>query len=436
MERKQRNTTRQTVIETVRDRISCLPGHVIDQILSCLPIREAVRTSVLSKIWKNKWYTLPNLVFDRQGVYDVTSEDAFLNRTKIVNIIDHVLLIHSGSINMFKFTECDLIGEILVSDMNRWILYLTGRSIKELVLEFLTDEEEEEYYKIPWCLFSCQSLHHLKLQWCRLNPPGAFEGFRNLKSLDLYLVTMPQDAFENMISGCPLLEKLKLAEVDGLTQINIHAPNLKIFEVFGEFEGISFDNTFQLVTVIIHLTLNLSPEDSQSKLHGRSSNLLDFFDHLPHLQSLVIGSHFLKHLAAGVLPITLPTSCIGLKYLSFSINFHDLKEISAALCLLRSSPNLQKLEIHALIGQHTVPVYDWDDTFSRPNTPIQVRHVTIDGISGFRPELDFIRFLLLYSPVLEKMIVKPYGNVRSVLVPDLIRFKRASGEAEVIYGSW
>ncbi|KAI5393654.1 hypothetical protein KIW84_060686 [Lathyrus oleraceus] len=144
------------------------------------------------------------------------------------------------------------------------------------------------------------------------------------------------------------------------------------------------------------------------------------------------------YLAAGLLPIKLPTPCIGLSYLSLSINFDDLKEISAALCLLRSSPNLQKLKISARIELHNVPlttvsVYNWDETFSRPATPIQVRHVTIDGISGFQPELDFIRFLLLYSPVLEKMVVKPIVNVRPELVPELIRFKRVSGEAEVIY---
>ncbi|CAI8583582.1 unnamed protein product [Vicia faba] len=191
------------------DIISCLPGHVIDRILSYLPIREAVRTSVLSKIWKNKWYTLPNLVFDKHGVSDVASEDSLVDKNKIVKIVDHVLLIHSGPINMFKFTEDDVIGEILVTDMDRWILHLTGRSIKELVLEFLTGEEEEEYYKykIPWCLFSCQSLHRLTLQWCWLNPPKVFEGFRNLRSLDLNLVTVAQDAFENIVRDTSIVLK-------------------------------------------------------------------------------------------------------------------------------------------------------------------------------------------------------------------------------------
>jgi hypothetical protein len=60
---------------------------------------------------------------------------------------------------------------------------------------------------------------------------------------------------------------------------------------------------------------------------------------------MVVFVFFFQYLAAGVLPVELPTPCICLGDLSFCINFNNLKEISAALCLLRSSPNLQKLEI-------------------------------------------------------------------------------------------
>ena len=54
----------------------------------------------------------------------------------------------------------------------------------------------------------------------------------------------------------------------------------------------------------------------------------------------------LQYLAAGVLPVKLPTPCIDLSILSLTINFDNMAEISAALCLLRSSPNLRKLEIY------------------------------------------------------------------------------------------
>jgi len=288
--RKRTNTTPGKVIDAETDIISCLPGHVTDQILSYLPIRDAVRTSVLSSEWRKKWYTIPNLVFDKQCVSAEASQEPLVIESKFLKIVDHVLLIHSGPINMFKFSDCDLSGS-LVRDIDRWILHLIGRSIKELVLKVWIDEER---YKIPWCLFSCQSLHRLKLHGCWLKPPTMFEGFRNLKSLDLYLVEVAQDALENLISGCPLLEKLRLQEIYTLNQINIHAPNLKVFEIYGEFKGISFDNTFQLTTIIVNSWLDLTSESNQSRLPGCSSNLLKFFDHRHHIQSLEIGGYFLK----------------------------------------------------------------------------------------------------------------------------------------------
>jgi hypothetical protein len=65
--------------------------------------------------------------------------------------------------------------------------------------------------------------------------------------------------------------------------------------------------------------------------------------------------------------------------------------------------------------------------------PLSVRYVVIEDISGTKSELDFIKFLLRYSPVLEKMTVKPVKNVKPELMTELIRFRRASGQAEVIY---
>ncbi|KAK2452819.1 F-box/FBD/LRR-repeat protein [Trifolium repens] len=372
------------------DRISCLPDQLIDQILSRLPIKDAGRTSVLSSKWRKKWSTQSNLVFDSQCVSAASSEDPSVIKIKFLRIIDHVLLLHSGPINKVKISDSgyDLIDMNSVADIDRWILHLTKRSIKKLVLDFWL---EEQYYKIPWCLFSCQSLHRLSLYSCSLKPPMAFEGFRNLKSLALGQITMTQDAFEILISGSPLLEKLKLVDFDGFTQINIHAPNIKFIEIIGKFEGISFDNTPQLA----------------------------------------------KYLFADVVPVKLPTPCINLTSLSVCINFNDLKEISAVLCLLNSSPNLQALEIFVRLEEHadlSTPVsYCWDDIFLEPVIPFKLQRVKIQDISGTKSELDFIKFILLYSPVLQKMTVKPIINFTPELMTELIRFRRVSGQAEVIY---
>ncbi|MCH83421.1 F-box/FBD/LRR-repeat protein, partial [Trifolium medium] len=211
------------------DRISFLPDFIINQILSNLSIKEAGRTSVLSSNWRKKWSTQPVLVFDNQCVSGATFQDPSVIERKFVSIIDHVLLLHSGPINKFEVSDpdCDLIGVNSVAHIDRWILHLIGRSIKELVLDIWFKQR----YKIPWCLFSCQSLRHLNLYSCLLKPPMTFKGFRNLKILVLEWVTMDQDAFEHLISGSPLLEELTLGYFDGFTQINIRAPNLKLIRI-------------------------------------------------------------------------------------------------------------------------------------------------------------------------------------------------------------
>jgi hypothetical protein len=268
------------------DRISCLPDHIIiDQILSRLPIKEAGRTSVLSSEWRKKWSTQSNLVFDGQCVSAASSEDPSVIKIKFLRIIDDVLLLHSGPINKVKISDSgyDLFDMNSMAYIDRWILHLSIRSIEKLVLDFWL----EQRYKIPWCLFYCQSLHCLELHYCWLKPPMEFEGFRNLKSLALEHVTMTQDAFEKLIFGSPLLENLTLIDFDGFTQINIHAPNIKFIEIIGKFEGISFDNTPQLAKVLVDQT-------SQSRLHGCSSNLVNFFYHLPNIQKLLIISYFIK----------------------------------------------------------------------------------------------------------------------------------------------
>lgn len=79
--------------------------------------------------------------------------------------------------------------------------------------------------------------------------------------------------------------------------------------------------------------------------------------------------------------------------------------------------------------------YCWENLFSLPAMPLVVRRLMIKGISGTKSELYFIRFLFLYSPFLEKIIVKPDGNVKSKLMTKLISLKKASVHAELVnYG--
>ncbi|KDP38453.1 hypothetical protein JCGZ_04378 [Jatropha curcas] len=423
---KHREPPKFPCLETEIDRISSLPGHVLDQILSQLSIRDAVRTSALSRKWRYKWAKIPHLVFDNQCVPN-PSQDQALIKNKLVNIVDHVLLLHNGPIHKFKLSHRDLLG---VSDIDRWILHLSRSSLKEFILEIWKGQR----YKVPSSLFSFEHLIHLELFNCLLKPPLTFKGFRNLKSLDLQHITLTQHVFENLILSCPLLERLTLMNFDGFTHLNINAPNLQFFDVGGVYDDVSFENTSHLTLVSIGLYVNV--KNDRNVVHGNSSKLLRFFANLPHIQRLEVQSYFLKYLSIGNVPGRLPKPCIDLNYLSIRINFNDIEENSAALCLLRSSPNLQELEMLARPEEQTsmVPIANfweddhWNSLFG------QLRLVRIVGISGVRSELDFINFMLSNSPVLERMTVKPASSDGGwELLKELLRFRRASVRAEIIY---
>ncbi|KAB5526782.1 hypothetical protein DKX38_020629 [Salix brachista] len=413
-------------MDTELDRISSLPGHVLDQILSVLPIRDAVKTSSLSSKWRYKWSHIPHLVFDTQCA-SITSEDQTTVKNKLVSIIDHVLLLHNGPIYKFKLSHRDLLG---VSDIDRWILHLSRGSTKEFVLEIWKGQR----YRLPSCLFSFENLIHLELFNCLLKPPSAFKGFRNLKSLHLQHVTLSLEAFENLISRCALLERLTLMNFDGLTHLKINAPNLQFFDVGGVFDDVSFENTLLLTQVTIALYENV--KNDQNVCRRSSSKLLSFFVNLPHIRRLKLHNYFLKNLAMSKIPSTLPKSWVDLNYISIHINFNDFEESSVAFCLLKSCPNLQEIEMLGRPEEQAVvkPLTgcwgddNWKSLFG------QLRQVKIAGISGTRSELDCIKFLLSNSPVLEQMTVRPAPNEGGLeLVKELLRFRRASILAEVIY---
>ncbi|GJY47122.1 F-box/FBD/LRR-repeat protein-like protein [Tanacetum coccineum] len=57
------------------DTISNLPLPIIENILCSLPIKEAVRTSILSRNWRYNWTGIPKLVFDEEEMFDGDTSD-------------------------------------------------------------------------------------------------------------------------------------------------------------------------------------------------------------------------------------------------------------------------------------------------------------------------------------------------------------------------
>ncbi|EON88774.1 hypothetical protein PLESHI_08854, partial [Plesiomonas shigelloides 302-73] len=137
------------------------PDNIKDLILSRMPIRDAVRTSILARNWRHCWHRMGDLVFDEQFVnYAVMlgrKEDVtWAKQFDYSNIITAILMVHLGPIRKFLVhIPKRLVTVCPYFYFNNWMLCLSRSGVKHLTIY--------AWASLPSSIFSCQLLKHLKL---------------------------------------------------------------------------------------------------------------------------------------------------------------------------------------------------------------------------------------------------------------------------------
>ncbi|KAK4376876.1 hypothetical protein RND71_003172 [Anisodus tanguticus] len=401
------------------DVLSKLPENVIDAILMCLPFRDAVRTSILSKVWRNKWCRLPELTLD-DTVWKTKKNVAF-RTTEITQIIYHILIYHVGPITKFilcvpKSRSCPMIDDL--------IYFLSKNGIRHLVvrLPFKGDP-----YELPPSFFKCVQLRRLTLQNCLILPPPSFKGFDRLISLELCEVTISSKLLGSLISHCLLLEHLVLHIADSYSNvIEINAPRLRSFYFAGSMRSIFLKN----IPLLERLSLTYSETDY---LGAEKWDIVKFFESFSALEHLFLNMLFAAE--ASEVPTRLPFNLNCVKKLDINVDLYNSTEVSCALCLIRSFPYLQYMEIQEAYYKYDIADY-------RVELPSDVmfnhlREVKLTLASGSIIEMQLAKLLLAKSPMLVSMLfkscaVKGSATVKK-LVAELTKFQCASPKAEVVF---
>ncbi|WMV28086.1 hypothetical protein MTR67_021471 [Solanum verrucosum] len=103
------------------DVLSNLPENVLDDILIRMPLRDVVRTSILSKKWRYNWCRLPELTLD-QTLWDSTNESIpFV--TRFTDIIYHLLVLHVGPITKLILSDIANLGNY--SKIDNLVMFLS-----------------------------------------------------------------------------------------------------------------------------------------------------------------------------------------------------------------------------------------------------------------------------------------------------------------------
>ena len=225
------------------NNISNLPPNIIEKILTKIPIRDAVKTSILSTKWRYQWTAMTLLVFDE--IPDGSLDDQKAAEIRLANFVTQFLLLHDGPIHKFKVTTSYL---RMSTDIDQWLHVISRKDIEELSLggNWICINS----IPTPSHLFSCQGLTRLKLCKFVVKPPLKFQGFPCLKYLNLIHCTVSCEVIENLISGCPLLEEFKFRNMDELV-LSVRAPNMKHLILDGNFRDVYLEYIPILVSLSI-----------------------------------------------------------------------------------------------------------------------------------------------------------------------------------------
>ncbi|XP_056863733.1 FBD-associated F-box protein At3g49020-like isoform X3 [Raphanus sativus] len=175
-----------------KDMISELPEALLLHILSSVPTKAVIATSVLSKRWRSLWKMLPKLelYFEHDS-----SEDVY-----------RLLILHKAPI--LESLHLSIEDKSARLDIRILIGIAFSRHVRELVLSFCHEDQHTVRFPSVLCSYN-DTLEVLKLtQHILLDFPSRV-CFKSLRELHLYYVEFDDEASVcNLLSGCPRLQDL------------------------------------------------------------------------------------------------------------------------------------------------------------------------------------------------------------------------------------
>ncbi|XP_031113544.1 F-box/FBD/LRR-repeat protein At1g13570-like isoform X2 [Ipomoea triloba] len=410
------------------DRFINLPTDVLNCILDHLPVRDAARTSILSRKWRYIWAAHPNLELDPKDIVTVTKND-------FVGIGNRILLQHIGPILTF-YVDLSDVHMSQYPNIDLWILYLSRNGLRE----FTVENSSRDLYTLPSYVFLCQELIELELSNCIFKQPcGTIRSFQNLKVLFLIEVAFKPEVSASIFTASKL-KTLHIEKCSGMDHLNFDgcSPSLSSLILYKN-HGVKL-SCFMNCKSITYAKL-VFPMEVKSFGPGKRINLASLFKHWPLISNLFLDGYHLKLLAADSITSTLPVKVNYLRDLTvYGICFTNLVQISCILCLLHSSPTVHSLEI--LMSVLTVSadnnlVLKYLQERSCMGEDINsLRDLKMKYFQGSRAEMLFVKLILACCPALERVTfvdkeVEP-SEVSNIL-KELVVFPRASRKAQIIF---
>ncbi|KAH1232896.1 putative F-box/LRR-repeat protein [Glycine max] len=279
-------------MENNTDKLSSLPELLCLFIISLLPFKDAVRTSILSKHWLHIWKYSPKIEFSEN--FDGNCIDRFepfssikARRSAFMKFIKLWLDFRKvGEVEKFslKFSKPNNDHREIIEEC---VTFVTQHGVKELELDFSDPFWEEEVipnkrkalFELPKLAYGNKpNIESLKLSSCSFRE-NYLSNWQALKEVTFGWMEVTLDAMTIVLSNCKMIESLVLHKCWNLSHFEIgsealslkrlvvdkcsfrnalfkvSAPNLCFFKYFGKLCFFEMKNTLAIEEAHLHFYL-------------------------------------------------------------------------------------------------------------------------------------------------------------------------------------
>nr|XP_011466004.1 PREDICTED: F-box/FBD/LRR-repeat protein At5g22700-like [Fragaria vesca subsp. vesca] len=393
------------------DRISALPDDVLVYLVSRLPLKEAVATSVLSRRWQNVGLSTKTLRFDAddlsidnnfQSYWRQTKEYIEQGRWKYINWVNHMLQQHRGK-HVEEFSVSFCLDSRFSSLINGWIQFAMENSVEKLELDF--QPEVSIGYKFP-SMGSC--LYNI--------------GFKSLKVLQIRHVGVTGEVLEYLLSSCPLLERLSVSCTTDLVNLRVVGPSIAlkylVIRYCGNLKSIEIRDVnivsfIYIGYVSINLVISNLPLLSEVKIsketwHKDYLSVLFTQCCLSNIEILKLHIHGAVYTDNPALPLFASLKHLELQVISnyYRALYHLYNFLKASPCLRRLVLQLQLYEV----GPCCLEIGEIEKAPDCPHNHLKV--VEIDGYRAHTSAVEHVMYLIKNVVSLEKLVIDPVRRWR------------------------
>lgn len=396
--------------DSMEDRISELPDHILVTILSLLSLREAASTHLLSKRWINLWTYVSNLSFETTYFTDAAKrKDPAVRRSEFVSLVNRIIHLHQGNkLDGFRISSClsDRSGTSYRGDIDNWVDFAFKRSVQKFYLDIDADMScGNQRYPFP-----DKVLTYLKT-------PLGLSCIKTLTNLALHHVDVTDEVVTHFLSNCPFLERLCIRCAYRIKYINAASSlplRLKFLDILTCPKLQSVGNFCSKFGLLQFLGCAYGPKfiikEARSLLHLYIAECLasvtytfcSFSSYFSQLQTLTLRSVS----EYDVIGISIPefpefTHLQDLTLISqVTEDYHSLLDWT---CLIQKAPSLHRFTLQI---QWIVNHRQQREIRKAPKCPHQgLKVVELHGFIGCAIDTEFAMYLIENAMALDKIVI-------------------------------